>query len=216
MELQGTLGIPPDDQPLLVSIDEQAAPARRDTVARAVSIAFGPPCLIALELLLVVPADPVTDGHPLIVPFLGALIALSCLFVLSLRRSGLVSTLDLRAREERLAPSLFASASAFTAWLLLARAGVGQVVASLALAVAVQFVLLTVITLRWKISYHAAFASTVFATAIALGLSVYVPALGIVVLLVAWSRVRLGQHSPSQVAAGLASGAVIMLAGVQL
>ncbi len=216
MELQGTLGVPTDDQSLLGSTDEIAAPARRNILARAVSVAFGPPCLIMGELLLVVPADPVTDGHPLIVPFLAALIALSCLFVLSLRRSGLVSTLDLRARSERLAPSLFASASAFTAWLLLARAGVGQVVANLALAVAVQFVVLTVVTLRWKISYHAAFAATVFATAIALGLSAYVPALGIMVLLVAWSRVRLGQHSPSQVAAGLASGAVIMLAGVQL
>ena len=135
---------------------------------------------------------------------------LPTLFVYAAYLAGLISRPDLPRRSERLQPALFTTLCAVVAYPLLRGVGAPPLFLSLDAALALQMAVLALVTIWWKISYHAAGAAGLAIVALALGdLSVAVPLLALAGL-VGWARVRLGRHTPRQVAAGWLSALPIL------
>jgi membrane-associated phospholipid phosphatase len=116
--------------------------------------------------------------------------------------------IHLPRRQERLRPLLLAAASGAVAALLLDATGAPSLLVRFAAATAVQTALVLVITLRWKISMHAA---AVTALAVLAWVLYGAPGLWLALLIpvVAWARLRLRRHTPAQVLAGALSGAAV-------
>jgi len=123
-------------------------------------------------------------------------------------RRGRLTDHHIGRRSQRRGPLLVGLACMITGWLI---ALVGHAPATLVAylgTVLLEAAAAVAVTLAWKISLHSWIA--------ALGATALVIVFGPWALLtiplvagVAWSRVRLGDHSPAQVAAGLAAGVLI-------
>ena len=111
------------------------------------------------------------------------------------------------AKRERMIALTFTTASVTVGVVLMIALGAphkmtGYIVGMLASAVAIA-----AITVAWKISVHCAVASAGVLIA-ALTFSPYILAAYVLVALVAWSRVKLRDHTPAQVIGGALLGAV--------
>ncbi|WP_326823657.1 hypothetical protein OHA77_36335 [Streptosporangium sp. NBC_01639] len=123
-------------------------------------------------------------------------------------RSGRLDSHHLVDRASRTRPLLVAVVAVLVALVLLASLGAPRLLVATVTAMLAALALTVPITLRWKISFHAAVsAGTVMVLAQVLPA---VPALVVGTLVVAtvcWARVRLRHHTPAQVAAGAVVGA---------
>ncbi len=111
-------------------------------------------------------------------------------------------------REKRPAVIMVILASVLVGTALLAAAGAPRELLALLAAMIAGLVVTLAVTVVWKISVHAAVAA---GTVVVLTL-VFGPALGILWLLVAlvgWSRVALGDHTVGQVVGGALAGGVV-------
>lgn len=127
---------------------------------------------------------------------------LPTLLTMALVRSGRLRTLDLRDRDERLVPSLACAAGCSLACTVLYRAGASPSVTEVALGISIQMLLLALVTVRWKISYHAASASALVAISHSVGNSGLTLALALLAFSIGWARIYLSRHTPAQVAVG--------------
>ena len=203
MAVTNTLGASGIEQPSETSLNTSSP---LDIPAQGVSVVFSPPTLVTAELLVVSPNIQLSIVPLLIIPIL-----LSCLFVLSLRLMRKVSSIELVSRRERLVPSLFASASGAALLAALYATGSNSEVRMLAAAVTVQLVILTAVTIFWKISYHAATAGTLLLSVMFVGSPQFVLPVAALALAVCWARVHLRRHTPAQVAMGMASALPLVL-----
>ena len=182
-----------------------------DRLARAVSIVCAPPVMILPVAGLA--SWHGADGEPVlvsVVPLVVTTAVLPMLFIYAAYLAGLISGPDLPRRSERLQPALFTTLCAFAAYLLLLSVGAAPLFLTLDAALAFQMALLGVVTVWWKISYHAAGAAGLAIVALSLSdLSVSAPLFALAAL-VGWARVRLGRHTPRQVAAGWLSALPIL------
>ncbi|SNT37404.1 hypothetical protein SAMN05216276_103765 [Streptosporangium subroseum] len=123
-------------------------------------------------------------------------------------RSGRLDSHHLVDRASRTKPLLVAVAAVLVALLLLIFLGAPRLLVATVTAMLAALAVTIPITLRWKISFHAAVsAGTVLVLAQVLPA---VPTLGVGALIVAtvcWARVRLAHHTPAQVVAGALTGA---------
>jgi len=130
-------------------------------------------------------------------------------------RKGKLTDLDVHLREQRGGPMIATLLGLGIAWLVLHFGGAPSYLKLLAGTSLIQTILLAMITLRWKISFH---------TSTAAGMTVMVlsvlgkPAapLVITVPLIAWSRVKLRHHTPAQTIAGTALGSAVFLTAILL
>jgi hypothetical protein len=114
----------------------------------------------------------------------------------------------LRLRRQRPAPFLAAIASFLAGLALLLALDAPWELVALVVAMLTGLTVTLVVTLWWKLSVHtAAAAGTVAILALTFGptLTLTIPA----VALVAWARVRLGDHTPAQTLAGAALGGLM-------
>jgi len=183
-----------------------------DRLARAVSIVCAPP---SLALPLIGLAAHRVAGQP--GAWAGATILLATtallpsLFILAARRAGLVGSLDLTCRTERIVPSMFAAGCAATAYVLLVRWEAPFLLVAVGLAIALQLGALALVTTVWKVSYHAAAAGGLAALAYTLEGATLGLLLLAVAALVAWARVRLRRHTRAQVLVGLLTSTPILV-----
>jgi membrane-associated phospholipid phosphatase len=126
-------------------------------------------------------------------------------------RSGRAGDFQLAVRQERLRPLTVALLSSSAALVLVGSLQGPRTLLVTMIAGLACGLVLTAVTLVWKISFHSgALAAGVVLACWFAGLSglILIPLL----VAVGWSRVRLGRHSPGQVAAGaVASSAVSLL-----
>lgn len=120
-----------------------------------------------------------------------------------------------RQRERRLIPLLMCLASTMAGLVILLLGSAPTDVVALAWAMVATLVVCIVITQYWKVSIHAAVAGGAAATMLLLYGLVMLPLL-VLVLAVAWSRVRVADHTVAQVVAGslvgpMAGGVVFLL-----
>ncbi|KQQ22594.1 hypothetical protein ASF48_05265 [Rathayibacter sp. Leaf299] len=186
--------------------------ARSDAAARFATEAFSPAVLAVVVPIAVGArvADP---------PLLGvAWGALAALFVgvlpylairLLLRAGRITGDHHVPERRERALPIALALVSIVVGLVLLAALGAPAAVTTFGLVTVAVVVAVGVVNLAWKLSGHAAVVATcAVVVLIAYGpwsLLVSAP----VLLWTGWSRVRLGAHTPAQVVAGAATGAVL-------
>lgn len=135
---------------------------------------------------------------------------LPTLFVYAAYRAGFVSSPDLPRRSERLQPALFAAVCASAAYPLLRIAEAPAIFFPLSAALALQLLALAVITIWWKISYHAAGVGGVAMVALAWGgATVAMPFLALS-LMVGWARLHLHRHTRAQIVAGWLSAVPVL------
>lgn len=114
----------------------------------------------------------------------------------------------LRVRQQRRTPFLIAIASVLIGLALLLVLHAPQQLIALVVAMLTGLAATMLVTLSWKVSVHTAAASgTVAILVLTFGapLILALPA----VALVAWSRIRLGDHTPAQTLAGAVLGGLV-------
>jgi membrane-associated phospholipid phosphatase len=136
------------------------------------------------------------------------------LYVAWLVKRGDITDIDVRLRKQRAQPLLVTITCTGFAWLVLALGVAPRVMTVMAGALWFQVVAIFIITLRWKISVHAATAAGATTMAWAL-LGTPLPFL-VTVPLVAWSRVRLRRHTLLQTVAGALLGFTVFFAAAAL
>jgi membrane-associated phospholipid phosphatase len=124
--------------------------------------------------------------------------------------AGAISSPDMPRRSERLQPALFTTVCAVVAYPLLRSMSAPALFLNLDAALALQMTLLGLVTVWWKISYHAAGAAGAAIVALSIGESSVALPLLTLPFLVGWARIRLGRHTPSQVLAGWLSALPIL------
>lgn len=145
---------------------------------------------------------------------LGVYVALTWLlplaYIVWLLRRGEVSDFNMQTRAERLKPMRMNLATAVLGWLILTLMAAPPLLLALAAANLAQSLLYLFITIRWKISIHAAIAAALATLtwhiwgAAALPVTAAVP-------LIAWSRVYLRRHTAAQTVAGAAVGSCVLV-----
>ncbi len=144
--------------------------------------------------------------------FLGVLIPF--LYVVWLVKRGHITDIDVQFRKQRAQPLLVTVTCSGLAWLVLALGVAPTAMTILAGALWFEVVVIFAITLRWKISVHAATAAGATTMAWAL-LGTPLPLL-LAVPLVAWSRVRLRRHTLLQTVVGALLGFAVFFAAAML
>ncbi|HEY0977993.1 MAG TPA: hypothetical protein VGE21_11040 [Flavobacteriales bacterium] len=198
------------------------------TVARVLSVLLHPVWMPTLLVVMIFSLDPylaLAYGNSIQVLVLyGMVLVMTALFPLMstwmLQRSGVVGSLQLPLRRDRIPVMLVTLLYHGMAYWLLRRTIAHPPTLSLLFGSLLALALASLITLRWKISLHQlGFGGVVGAlSALVLVDRLYVPAL-LATAFVAWgalgsARLLVGDHSPAQVHAGGALGAVVMFASV--
>jgi membrane-associated phospholipid phosphatase len=111
-------------------------------------------------------------------------------------------------REQRLLPLLVGIASVLVGLALLSASGAPQEMVALVGAMMVGLIVSLLVTFVWKISMHTAVAGGAV-TIIALVFGAEWLVLFLIVGLIGWARVKLEDHTPSQVTGGTALGALV-------
>jgi membrane-associated phospholipid phosphatase len=132
------------------------------------------------------------------------------IFLIVQVRLGNVTDMDIHLREQRQGSLLATTLGSAISWLAMTVGGAhGTVRFMVGLAVA-QWLAITLITLRWKISVHSTTATGIsLFTVWVFGMSL-LPIL-LVVPAVAWSRVKLRRHTPLQTLAGIGLGTALFV-----
>jgi membrane-associated phospholipid phosphatase len=177
-----------------------------DRLASVASELFSP-YLVVLAALLAVALHSTTPMRALAYWLAAGLIgvAVPMGFVIGLVRKGRLSSYHVPVRRQRPMLMLAAIVPIAVGAGLLVATHAPRVLITTYSAGLVLLALTTVITRWWKISMHASVCAggltaclLVYGAVVVTGM----PAL----LLVSWSRIKLGQHSPAQVAGGIALG----------
>ena len=112
------------------------------------------------------------------------------------------------AKRERMTALLFTTASVTAGVVLMIALGAPNQMTGYIVGMLASAVVIAAITVAWKISVHCAVASAGVMIA-ALTFSPYILTAYVLVALVAWSRVKLRDHTPAQVIGGALLGAVV-------
>ncbi|MEU3061290.1 hypothetical protein AB0P12_12315 [Streptomyces subrutilus] len=184
----------------------------RQKAARVLSDVLAPANLVIAQLLLI--GAHATGSWPGL--GWGLLAALFCggvplgIIAYGVRR-GRLTDQHIRVRRQRVAPMVLSLASVAAGTALLRGLGAPSEVLALVAAMLVGLVATLLVTVGWQISVHLSVAGgtltvllTAFGPVALLGLPL-LPAVG-------WARLVLRAHTPAQVAAGAALGAVSALA----
>jgi membrane-associated phospholipid phosphatase len=181
---------------------------RLNRIARWVSNATHPPIVGIMCVLLVGLASMKLSVWLWGAEYLTVAVLLPTVFVLWLVKRGEILDVQLPQRQQRIKPYCAALTCMLLAALSLNLFQAPKLLIQIGWANVLQTLVLFVVTLRWKISAHAASIAGLSVLACRL---MGVSALPFVVLvpLVAWSRVRLGRHDVWQTVAGACAGSAI-------
>jgi membrane-associated phospholipid phosphatase len=184
-------------------------PGHRTSLARAVTELLAPANLAVTQLLLVSwhsTPGPAGLGWGLLAATFCGLLPYG-IVIAGVRRRRWTDR-HLRARQQRPTPLLAAIVSVVAGLVALVALDAPRQLVALVVAMLTGLATTLLVTLWWKLSVHtAAAAGTVAILALTFG-----PALTLAlptVALVAWSRVRLGDHTPAQTLAGAALGGLV-------
>lgn len=181
-----------------------------DRFARIVTEALAPSVLVlCLPLLLAWHSTHTIGGTLLwgsIVGVTSSVIPMSVIIYGA--RRGMWDGHHVRDRTGRVVPFVVLIVSTLAGLTLLLLAGAPWAMSALQLTMLTMLLIAFAITWWWKISIHSAVASGALVILV-VTFSPVLWALGVLVALVAWSRVRLNDHTPAQVVAGTLLGAVL-------
>lgn len=132
---------------------------------------------------------------------------LPSIFILALVRSGRLSDLHLAVRKQRLAPLYFSLVSTLVGIIVLQSIDAPRQIVLPCIAYAINGVVFTAITHRWKISFHCGSAAG-SVTVLILLVDAKFAWLSLLLPLIAWARVQRKRHTIFQTAAAALIAAV--------
>ncbi len=138
-----------------------------------------------------------------------AMVLVPLAYLARLLRRGTVSDLDVYRREERWRPFLATVTGAWAGWVLLQSLGAPPSLVGVTGVMALEALLVFLITLGWKISLHCATVAMAGALVWKLTGSPVVFVLGVPLMI--WSRVLLRRHTPAQTLAGSILGVLLVV-----
>lgn len=186
-----------------------------DRIAVAISIIFSP-FLIPIPTILLLAWTYANSLQQVMLWMLVVSVFASVLpsvFILALVRSGRLSDLHLAVRKQRLAPLYFSLVSTLVGIIVLQSIDAPSQIVLPCIAYAINGVVFTAITHRWKISFHCGSAAGSI-TVLMLLVDAKIAWLSLLLPLIAWARVHRKRHTILQtVAAALiaAAGTVLVL-----
>ena len=197
---------------------------REQLLAKIVSWTFHPLWVPILALILLFQLDTISvyiipDKARyliLLMVFLGSL-AFPALVMMLFVRKGLLSSLYMEKREERLYPFLLMMVLYYILYLLFGSINLPFLVNGLFLSVSVVILVVMIINIWWKLSIHTSALGgiTGIFTAIAIKYSLDLLWLICVCILISglvgWARLKLDAHKPAQVYVGFLVGIVITM-----
>jgi membrane-associated phospholipid phosphatase len=177
---------------------------RRLRVARLVGELLSPPPILVVWASSPTPALAVLWGG------IAAVFASVLPYALILRgvRQGRLSDKNISLRAQRIRFGVVAITSILLGLAVLAAFDAPAEMVALLASIGVGVACGWVVTLWWKISVHAAIAAGA-ATVLLLVFGPALLAIWLLVALIAWSRVQVGDHTPAQVLAGVALGVAV-------
>lgn len=184
--------------------------ARSEKVARLVSDVLSPPVLAAASLLAVAIFARTFVVCESVSIFLVIGIGLPTCYVFWLVKKKRVTDFHIPIRSQRIKPMMIMLVSGTLTLLLLWMLHPPRFIILLSIAALCQLIAIFVITLKWKISGHAAAVSTFSALCWIL----FGPIAGfgfILIPVVIWGRLRLKRHTPMQTLAGTVLGLLTLV-----
>jgi membrane-associated phospholipid phosphatase len=184
---------------------------RSEKIARWVSDYFSPPVMAAATLLMVAIFAGTSVIWGSIGVFLLVGIGFPTLYVFWLVKKKKVSDFHIPIRSQRIRPMVFMLVTTVISLFLLIGLHTPRFVMILSLAAFGQLIIIFVITLKWKISGHAAAVST-FSALCWLFYGSLAGFVFILIPIVIWARLRLKRHTPMQTLAGTVLGLLTLVA----
>ena len=184
-----------------------------DRIAVAISIIFSP-FLIPVPTILLLAwtyANSLQQATLWILVVTVFASVLPSIFILALVRSGRLSDLHLAVRKQRLAPLYLSLVSTLVGTVVLYQIDAPRQIVLPCIAYAINGVVFTAITHRWKISFHCGSAAGAI-TVLMLLVDAKIAWLSLLLPLIAWARVQRKRHTILQTAAA----ALIAVAGTVL
>lgn len=195
----------------------------KDKIAKTLSIVYHPLFMPTFGLALLFGFDNLYGFFPPVYKWFNILVILVFTLIIPLisfwilMKTGQISDINIRDKNERLVPMILTFFSYMAAYILFVRFKVPQVVTRFVLGGVITLLISGIITPYWKISAHmtgiGGFAGATFMFSLVLNqnLSLLV---GLIVLmggLLGWSRIQLKAHDLMQVAAGYFLGFISMV-----
>ncbi|MBE0447040.1 MAG: hypothetical protein IBX64_02880 [Actinobacteria bacterium] len=125
-------------------------------------------------------------------------------------RLGLVKDAHISTREDRIKPFIFSLSCAVLGLIAVYLASAPEAIKAISWVVVLTGIVITIITIFWKISLHAAGITSIVLALVFLYGKIAAPIV-ILVPLVIWARFTLRKHTPTQLAAGTLLAATIVL-----
>ena len=171
--------------------------------ARIVSWVFDG-SVLALPVFIAASFYKMNDFSRMMPSFLVAIFFIALLpytLILILYKSGKLSELQMPKRKERLLPLLAVNLSIFTGFLILTFTSPGNVLKTVYMVYILGLPSLSIITLFYKISFHASYI-TMFSITYIMIFGKWAIFTLLLIPVVCWSRVHLKRHTPGQVLLG--------------
>ncbi len=180
-----------------------------ETVAKLISTVGSPPIVGMIAISIAAAAIPSPEASIWAVIYSFSTILIPSFYVLLLIRQGKARDFHLTHHDERIRPTLFTMGCNLVTLLLLYLFDAPIMVKVIGTILAIQTVLFSLITLRWKISAHSATSTGTALLAWWLLGDAYLVTL-IAPPFVIWSRLYLRRHTQAQVIVGALLGALII------
>lgn len=188
------------------------------TFAKIVSVIFHPAIMPMYGLAIILFAPTLIGYLPIGVKRIILLIFFTNNVILSLsvipflRYRNIITSWEMEEKGERVIPLLIAAILYFVTTYILFKFEVPLFLKAYSFASSILVLVCAVISIRWKISIHAAGAGALLVTVILLSFRMYAGLAGIILTtlvisgLVLSARLRLNSHNPAQVYSGFATG----------
>lgn len=179
--------------------------------ARVVSNILSPPVVSALMVIPVAVAYSITAQHALYwsLIYISATSIIPTVYIAWLVRCGKITDIHMPIRRERYRPYAMTIICTIMAWWIMRVMGASPVLPLLAVFSLAQILVMAGITFFWQISMH---TMTITGAAVAFGLFFdmrYALWMLPLILLVGAARLYLKRHTPAQIIAGTAVGAMV-------
>ncbi len=180
-----------------------------ESIAKLISTIGSPPIVGMIAISIAAASIPSPAAALWAVIYSTTTIIIPSLYVVRLIRQGKVRDFHLNHHGERIWPTLFTLACNLTTLLLLYLFDAPIMIKLIGTILAIQTVLFSLITLRWKISAHSATSTGTALLAWWLLGEAYLVTL-VAPPFVIWSRLYLRRHTQAQVVAGALLGTLII------
>ena len=196
----------------------------QEKIAKIISFVFHPMLIPSYTILILFN---INNYISLLIPFSAKLLILGMvfittflfplLFIFIMKRKGIVKTLQMETREERVYPFAVTAIFYFLSYYMLKQLHISDIYYLFLLGATLLIIIALLITFYWKISVHMIGIGGMLGALIGISFRINVDFVILIALtvlcsgIVAFARLKLNAHKPLQIYTGFLSGVIIML-----